>query len=180
MTDLFPFGQPKDGIVQMAYMVEDIHRAMAGWASMYRVGPFFLNEGYIGENSLYRGNPDETSIDVAMGFAGGMMIELIEVKSKAPSIYHEGIERTGYGFHHVGIVAQDFDTDLAQYLDQGFSLVVTGNIPGTKFGYAYLEKPDSFPGYLELIPPQVVQTMMTPIYRASIGWRGKDPVRRMK
>jgi hypothetical protein len=40
---------------------------------------------------------------------------------------------------------------------------------------AILKKPDSFPNYLELIPPQVVPTMMTPIYRASIGWRGKDP-----
>ncbi|RYY25342.1 MAG: VOC family protein [Sphingomonadales bacterium] len=180
MSNLFPFGQPVKGIVQMAYTVENIHAAMDAWSTQYGVGPFFLNEGYVGENSVFRGQPDTTSFDVAMGFSGGMMIELIEVKTPAPSIYHEGIERSGYGFHHVGIVATDFDADLARYRDQGFDLVVSGNIPETPFRYAYLENPGMFPGYLELIPPQVVAVMMTPIYRASVGWSGKNPVRPMK
>lgn len=180
MKSNFAFGQPINGIVQMAYMVQDIHQAMADWSSLYGVGPFFLNENYVGDNSLYRGKSDNTAIDVAMGYSGHMQIELIQVKTKAPSVYHEGIERFGYGFHHVGIVAQDFDRDLESWQQKGFDIVMSGNIKDTSLSYAYLEKPDSFPGYMELIPPAIVSAMMIPMYRASVGWSGKEPVRRMK
>jgi hypothetical protein len=38
---LLNFGQPDGGIVQMAYVVEDIHRAMNEWVDQLKVGPWF-------------------------------------------------------------------------------------------------------------------------------------------
>lgn len=176
----FAFGQPSNTVVQMAYLVEDVQKAMADWSSYYNVGPFFLNQGYVGDNSVFRGQPNSTAIDVAMGFAGHMQIELIQVATNGPSIYHEAIDKSGYGFHHVGIVADDFDEDVERMLKQKFSIVMAGNIRGTRLQYAYLEKADSFPGYVELIPKEMISQMFVPMYRASIGWSGKDPIRHMK
>ena len=36
------FGQPDDGVIQMAYVVEDIHRAMDHWVKKLKVGPWFV------------------------------------------------------------------------------------------------------------------------------------------
>jgi hypothetical protein len=52
---LVGFGQPDDGIIQMACVVKDIHAAMRAWVGKLRVGPWFLLDRFTGEEPLYRG-----------------------------------------------------------------------------------------------------------------------------
>ena len=95
---LVSFGQPADGIIQMAYVVEDIHQAMRDWSSKLKVGPWFLLERFTGVDPEYRGQSTACEIALAMSFAGHMNVELIQQLNDAPSVYRETIERRGYGF----------------------------------------------------------------------------------
>jgi hypothetical protein len=50
---LVGFGQPEDGIIQMAYVVRDIHAAMRAWVGKLRVGPWFLLDHFGGGRVAY-------------------------------------------------------------------------------------------------------------------------------
>ncbi len=112
---LVNFGQPDDGIIQMAYVVEDIDAAMHTWTKKLNVGPWFLLDSFSGIGAEYRGKPTDNSVSLAMSFAGHMMIELIQEHRPAPSVYRETIEKRGYGFHHWGVATADFDRSVKEY-----------------------------------------------------------------
>jgi hypothetical protein len=79
---LVNFGQPDDGVIQMAYVVEDIHQAIDAWVKKLNVGPWFLLDSFTGVDPQYRGKPSEAAVSLAMSFAGHMMVELIQEQSK--------------------------------------------------------------------------------------------------
>ncbi len=51
------FGQPDDGIIQMAYVVPDLRAAMTQWSRTLRVGPWFVLEHFTGDNPCTGGDP---------------------------------------------------------------------------------------------------------------------------
>lgn len=174
---LVNFGQPDDGIIQMAYVVEDIHRAMDMWVEQLKVGPWFLLDSFTGVDAQYRGRPTDASVSIAMSFAGHMMIELIQEHRPVPSVYREVIEKRGYGFHHWGVASKDFDGDLARYQGNGCELAFFARVP-TGGRVAYMDTTAQLPGMVELIELGAsFDPVFSAFYRASIGWDGKDPVR---
>lgn len=171
------FGQPDDGVIQMAYVVEDIHRAMDVWVRQLKVGPWFLLESFTGVDALYRGHPTDASVSIAMSFAGHMMVELIQEHRKVPSVYREVIEKRGYGFHHWGIASKDFDGDLARYEGLGYDTAFHARVP-TGGRVAYMDTTRDLPGMVELIELGAgFDPVFSGFYRASIGWDGTNPVR---
>jgi hypothetical protein len=62
-------GQPIGGIIQMAYVVQDIGAAMAQWTADLRVGPWFLLDHFTGVDPVYRGQPSRAGVALAMGYA---------------------------------------------------------------------------------------------------------------
>jgi hypothetical protein len=174
---LLNFGQPDDGIVQLAYVVENIHRAMDHWLDSLKVGPWFLLEHFSGIDASYRGKPSEADVAIAMSFAGHMMIELIQQHNSAPSVYREAIEKRGYGFHHWGMATKNFDDDVARYRNRGAEQAFSLRVP-TGGRVAYMDTTAQLPGMVELIELGAdFEPMFTRFYRASLGWDGKDPVR---
>jgi len=174
---LLNFGQPDDGIIQTAYVVEDIPRAMQHWVEQLKVGPWFLLEHFTGVDASYRGKPSEADVAIAMSFAGHMMIELIQPNDKAPSVYREIIEKRGYGFHHWGIGSKDFDRDVERYEKVGGELAFFARVPSGG-RVAYMDTTAQLPGMVELIELGAnFEPMFTGFYRASLGWDGKLPVR---
>jgi hypothetical protein len=178
---LVNFGQPDDGVIQMAYVVEDIHQAMAAWVKKLNVGPWFLLESFTGLHPQcvprYRGKPSEAAVSLAMSFAGHMMVELIQERSKAPSVYREVIEKRGYGFHHWGIATKDFDGSVTQYEASGYELAFFAHVPtGGRVGY--MDTTRDLPGMVELIElGESFDEVFSRFYRTTIGWDGKEPVR---
>jgi hypothetical protein len=174
---LVNFGQPDDGVIQMAYVVEDIHQAMDTWVKNLNVGPWFLLESFTGVDAKYRGNPTEAAVSIAMSFAGHMMVELIQERSKAPSVYRETIEQRGYGFHHWGIATKDFDRSVKQYNASGYELAFLARVPtGGRVGY--MDTTRDLPGMVELIELGAsFDPVFSRFYRATIGWDGEEPVR---
>ena len=58
---LLNFGQPADGVMQMSYVVKDIHRAIQDWIRNLHVGPRFLLEDFTeSARSSAARNPSQT------------------------------------------------------------------------------------------------------------------------
>ena len=172
----FGFGQPP-GIVQMAYVVPDIREAMTWWVRECRVGPWFLIEHFWGPDHRYRGAPSQAHVSIAMAFAGHMSIELIQPEDQHPSVYKELIDRRGYGFHHLGIAVEDAAAERAAYESRGCVTAFEAPVPSGGSVY-YIDDGRNEPGMIELIPATPgFDDMLTRYWRASIDWKGDDPVR---
>jgi len=171
------FGQPDNGIIQMAYVVADLDAAIREWVGRLRVGPWFVLEHFTGVDPLYRGEPSRADVRLAMSFAGHMNMELIQPNNDAPSVYRELIERRGYGFHHWGVATWSFDAAVAQYERAGFALAFRAAVPsGGRVGY--MDTTGVLPGFTELIElGGDFEGVFGRFYRASVDWDGKDPVR---
>jgi hypothetical protein len=171
------FGQPDDGVIQVAYVVPDLHAAIRRWSETLRIGPWFLLEHFTGVNPVYRGQPSRMEAALAMSFAGHMNIELIQQKNAAPSVYREMIEQRGYGFHHWGVATWSFDAAVAKYERDGYPLAFLAAVPsGGRVGY--MDSNAVLPGYTELIElGGAFEEVFGRFYRASQDWDGKDPVR---
>ena len=171
------FGQPDDGIIQTAYVVEDIHRAMDHWVTKLKVGPWFLLEHFSGLDPLYRGQPSRADIALAMSFSGHMNIELLQPNNDAPSVYREHIERRGFGFHHWGVATWHFDREVARFQASGHDLAFFARVPSGG-RVAYMDTTRELPGFVKFIElGGAFEEVFGRFYRASIGWDGKDPVR---
>ena len=174
---LVTFGQPDNGIIQMAYVVEDIHRAMDMWVKKLNVGPWFLIDSFTGVDPRYRGKPADNEIMLAMSFAGHMNVELIQEKTTKPSVYRETIEKRGYGFHHWGVATKDFDRSVAEYQASGYELAFLAGVP-TGGRVAYMDTTRDLPGMVEFIElGAAFDEVFGRFHAATIGWDGKDPVR---
>jgi len=174
---LLSFGQPDDGIMQMAYVVENIGRAMEQWVAKLKVGPWFVLDRFTGVDPLYRGRPSEAEITLAMSFAGHLNIELIQPNNRAASVYQETIDKRGYGFHHWGLASGNFDRDLERYHAQGYETAFSLRVPSGG-RVAYMDTTAHLPGMVELIELGAdFEPTFNRFYRASIGWDGQDPIR---
>jgi catechol 2,3-dioxygenase-like lactoylglutathione lyase family enzyme len=165
-------------ILQVAYVVADLHKAIDFYQKSLGSGPFYVLEHMKSEARIFRGevHPAETSI--AMGFAGNVNVELMQVHDNAPSVLREGIERYGYGFHHWGIPFEDTEAELPRYLAEGYVEVSRNPVP-TGGEVVFLDPPHPvLPGYLELLPvtPEMDETFAR-FWEAAQDWDGRDPVR---
>lgn len=176
MTEL-GFGQSVGGIMQMSYVVEDIHAAIDHWVRDLNVGPWFLLDRWTGDDPVYRGAPSTAATSIAMGFAGHMNIELIQPLDDAPSVYREGIARRGHGFHHFGLACRDVDAGIADYEARGYVLAFRAGVP-TGGTVAYLDAGPGQPGYIELIAATAgMDATFTQFWQASRDWDGNNPIR---
>ncbi len=178
MNTPLSFGQPLGGIMQVAYVVEDIEKSMVHWTKTLGVGPFFLFEHFALEDYRYRGKPSDLDITLAMGFSGSMCFELIVQHSHSPSVYTEVIENRGYGFHHWGVSTDSFDADLARHQAAGNAEVLYGRVPPVDARAAYVDTLAELGGMIELIEINpAVEGLFEAVKEPSINWDGTEPVR---
>jgi hypothetical protein len=171
------FGQPEGGVVQCAYTTADIERAMKDFTARLGVGPWFVTGPFIPPEGLYRGTPTQMRLTLAIGFAGHMMIELIQQHDDAPSVYREIIARRGHGFHHWAIACKDFDAQVASHTALGYEVAFSDRSPrGVRI--VYMDTTPDLPGMLEIIElTDALEQRYTMMYRASLDFDGTDPVR---
>jgi glyoxalase/bleomycin resistance protein/dioxygenase superfamily protein len=173
----FGFGQPRGGVVQMAYVVPDVRAAIASWVADLGVGPWFLLEHFTGVDAVYRGEPSRADVAIAMAFAGHVQIELIQPLDDHPSVYRETVEQRGYGFHHVGLATDDLAASVAEREAAGATVAFRAGVP-TGGTVVYLDGGAALPGFVELIEGTAgMDEVFTRYWRASVDWDGSDPVR---
>lgn len=174
------WGQPLDGIMQVAYVVPDIHAAMHTYQQRLNLGPWFLFEHFEFQWLEYRGREATLDVTLALANSGSMTFELIQQNDDTPSAYREIVEKRGYGFHHLAIAAPpaEYDATVARYRTQGYDLVFEGAV-GVGARASYVDTTPDLGGMLEIIevtPP--VEWLFTHVRHASVGWdRVTEPVR---
>jgi Glyoxalase/Bleomycin resistance protein/Dioxygenase superfamily len=162
--------------MQVAFVVEDIHAALADMTATLGAGPWFLRERGIAANQVYRGAPAQTELAVAMAYSGEILFELIQQLDGGPSVFRDVVEKRGFGLHHIGIGAQDFAATLSTYVGTGHILAFQAEVAhGARI--AYLEKP-GLPWMVEIIELLGAAVAMFAGFRqAHLDWSGAFEVR---
>jgi len=178
MADVLGYGQPMEGVAQTAFIVSDLHTAIRQWVADMRAGPFYVLPHLLVPGQTYRGQPSTADVTLAMGFAGHMMIELIQPLDDNPSVYRETIELRGFGYHHMGIACADVEASSRDYQARGYVEAYRAAVP-TGGEVVYLDNGTGPSlGFIELLPvtPGMDQTF-TRFWEASRNWDGSDPIR---
>lgn len=169
------YGQPINGIMQFSYIVADINKSINQFIELHNVGPWFMAPSFVPPNCLYRGQPSNLVLSLAMAFSGGVMIELVQQHDESPSPYRDSLG-TGFGFHHYGIVTDDYDAQTARYARAGYDIIFYTVVQGGRV--AYFDTSRELPGMTELIElTPSAEARHTRIHRASLDWDGSDPIR---
>jgi len=168
--------QPAGSIAQIAYVVDDLEQAMSKWLNSKMTGPFFVIEQVVFHEPVYRGNAGEIDLDIALGYTGNMCVELIRQKCDRPSVYQELMQRQGGGFHHWGVIAKDYEKEMADYEQKGIELAFDSSIDGTRF--AYYDTVAELGGMIELFEPtKPFLELFEFLAGTAENWDGKDPIR---
>ncbi len=146
------WGQPSDGIIQMAFVVDDIHAAMSRYGSALHVGPWFLAEHFPFEKLTYRGVPVAPDITLCLGFSGSMTIELIQQNCASPSPYLDAAGKPRTGFHHWGVAATPdaYRGRLDALTGQGYPVILDAVVGGGSRA-AYVDAHSALGGFIELM-----------------------------
>lgn len=176
----FPFGQPTDAIIQIAYCVADLQAAVKWWLEDLGVGPWYLFDRLSSEGGTYRGTPSKATFSIGMAFSGHVMIELIQTLDDHPSVYKEARERNGHGFHHVCKAAKKLPQAIADLKARGYTVVFQAPVPGGGH-VCFLEGGTEAPGMIELVEDtEATRQIFTGVWQAAVDWDGSRPVRDIK
>ena len=162
-------------IRQIGYIVRDLDAAIASWVDL-DVGPWFVLRR-MPIRALYRGEPCEVSITLALANSGEMQLELIQPDDDTPSIYTEFLASGHEGYHQLAYWTEDFDTTMKSITEAGWPVAWSGGADvGAKF--AYVEPPNAPATIIEIMElNEATIGMMTFVRDAAANWDGSDPVR---
>ena len=165
-------------IMQNGYVVRDLDAAMAHWTGVLGVGPFFVTPRVPFAELTYRGAPSGAEIAVAVAFSGELQIELVRQTNDAASVYRDHLAAHGEGLHHVGILSERFDQDMAHAEAAGIGVAQAGRTAsGLRFAYLDTERGHSG-SMIELIEcTPGMRRFLDRLKAAAQDWDGSDPVR---
>ena len=162
--------------MQQAWVVEDLEKAMFAWTHNCGVGPFFVAEHVPMERLVYRGRPAAIDCTIALAQSGRTQIELIVQHCDGPSIYRDLIPKGRSGFHHLAVVCEEYERDLAHYQAAGSQVAMTGLFADMRF--AYVDASAELGCVIELLEDKpVIREHFEMIARAAENWDGSNPVR---
>ena len=162
---------------QYAWLVPDLDSAIDYWANIVGVGPFFITEvdSRTTEGFQYRGGEGNLQMRVAWGQGKEGQIELIEVTSSDPNIYHDLIEPGKTGLHHIGVWSDDYPGDVQFLKDQGFEVAMD---MGVTMNICYFDTSARNGAMLEVIErTDAIVGLFGLIAQAAKNWDGSNPSR---
>lgn len=158
-------------ILQHAYVVPDLDAAIHHWHRTLGVGPFLINRNLKISDPLYRGRPRAVAFSTAVAQSGGIQIELVEQHDDGPSAFRDTVPAGGTGFHHVAIIAEDFDATLREHV--GVEVAAEGRFGDIRF--VYLDTSATLGAMLEILEDRpAIRAFFGAIRKANERWNG-DP-----
>jgi hypothetical protein len=162
-------------IRQIGYVVADLDRAIQGWIQL-GVGPWFVIRG-LPMRALYRGEPCETTLSLALSNSAELQLELIQQQDDAPSIFTEFLAANGPGYHQLAYWTEDFNGTMKAVEDALWPVVWSGGV-GFGVRFAYVEPPNSPATIVEISElTDATVASSTFIRDAAASWDGSDPIR---
>jgi len=143
-------------IYQICWVVEDMDASVQWFTDTLGVPRWMrMDNIHFGpETCIYRDEPADFVIDLAIGYAGEQQVELIKPVS-GKSIYADHIAEHGAGMHHVAFSLDDFEATVADARARGVTISQSGRLGGMKF--AYVDGSAVGASYIELMwmPPEM-------------------------
>lgn len=164
---------------QIAWVVDDLDKAVEQWQHTARIGPFFVGThvGAIFTEATHRGSPAEIDISCAIAQAGGVQIELIKQHGSAPSPYRDVYAEGESGLHHICSFVDDVEAECRNYQENGFEVVMNAVVAG-QTPVAYVDTRPMIGCMTELMGRQgLAVQMFAATAAAAADWDGSDPVR---
>jgi len=166
-------------IRQVAYLVNDIHKAMRHWTEVLGVGPFFYVENMTAHGSTFRGQPTSPQLSLAMAQSGPVQIELIQQHNDAPSQFLSYKQAGFEGQHHIAFWTKTFDEDMARYLKEGYEILSTANTAPNR--NCFLTAVGHNGTLIEISEISGSKgEYFEKIARVAATWDGKNPLRRVE
>ena len=166
---------------QVGYVVRDIEQAMLQWSRL-GVGPWFYKAEVVSTEYRYYGQPSALpKLSIALANSGDLQIELIQQRDDVPTLYRDTLRGNGEGAQHVAYWTRDrFDAFCGKLLDLGYVEGHAGRMGATRGRYAYFVHADLPSGMIEISESTGGKAeYFEEVRRASVGWDGTDPVRRV-
>lgn len=144
----------KNGIGQIAVVVEDIDKAVEAYWKILGIGPWRIytyGKPMLKEMS-YRGQPADFKMRVALAKVGPLHFELIQ-PLEGDTIYAEFVKEHGYGMHHFAVLVEDFEAARAEAEAAGLTLIQHGSGFGLDGdgGFAYFDTESELSATFELL-----------------------------
>ena len=173
---MFPQPLMNHTIIQMAYVVRDIRETAKDWQETFGIGPFFLLEDINITDPHYRGKPQEVDFSVAVCQTGDIHVEFIQQNCDSPSCYRDMFAAGEEGFHHVGIIAEDYEKEVARYTDMGFEIAFNGTMGPMDF--CYVDTSSKMGCMVEVLENQpFINNYFSNLRNAAENWDGSNPIR---
>lgn len=139
-------------IRQVAYYVPDARAAAEAHAAAFGSGPYYVAEHIPMHMARYRGQPGVFDHTSAYGQWGDVMIEMVQVNSKEPSVFTDLYPDGGPGFHHIALIVDDLQATMRQFEAAGYPEGFYGEVmPGA--GFAMMDATKQFGHFVELYEP---------------------------
>jgi len=137
---------------QVAYYVPDARKAAQEHAAAFGSGPYYVAEHIPMHLARHRGQPGTFDHTSAYGQWGDVMVEMVQVHSKEPSVFSDLYPNGGPGFHHVALIVDDLHTAMKEFENKGFEEGFYGEVaPGA--GFAMMDATKQFGHFIELYEP---------------------------
>lgn len=164
-------------IRQLGYVVHDIEAAMRHWVDVLGVGPWYYIERLSARDFLYRGQPSDPDVSIALANSGRAQIELIQQRNDAPSMYRDFLATGPEGLQHVSTWPVDYDATLARALAAGHRIGQQGS--SSRGPFAYMETEGAHRGSCMEIAAysETRKRQFDAIEAAARDWDGRDPIR---
>ena len=124
-------------VEQVGIVVKDIAQAIDKYSAVFGWGPFNVSEVEL-KGCIYRGQPSDCKLKMALFQSGSVEIELIEVlEGETP--HSEFLREKGEGLHHLRIRVENLYGILAEMAKEGIEPVWYHSMPEIGASWAYLD-----------------------------------------
>lgn len=151
---------------RLVQVVPSLEGAMQAWAGATGAGPFFLFPKLAFQSHEHRGSAALPSLSIATGYAGSVLVELVELHDDTPSAWRDA----GPGTLIPALSVDDLEAALAAEAAAGHACVARGSYGfGAKF--AFVDAGAATGGMVQLIEKHFVLAQLTGAMReASANW----------
>ena len=123
-------------VIQIAFVVEDIHEALNIYTNKYGIGPWKINviSSDTVKDLVKHDNRKDFAYKVAMCEIGSVEWELVQPLDDR-SIYADFLKSKGPGLHHIAFGVDDFEQAGSSLRGLGKKMLQSGNWRGTRFAH---------------------------------------------
>ncbi|MOA07885.1 hypothetical protein D3C78_1276150 [compost metagenome] len=166
-------------VMQLAFVPRNFDECIEFWTRTMGAGPFVLMEHICADNAEYLGKSIDLDFTAAVGYWGDMQVEIIKQHCKTPSIYSNWLNEGREGLHHVLIAVDDMQQALAVCFEAGARLLQKATFRGGAAEVAYLDTGGGPGTMVELWKgDDAGRAFFASIKAASVGWDGREPLRK--